>query len=441
MANDEASAVWAQHDQMIAPVDTAEANSDVIAEEDSAVTESADSAVETHTSNETSATESAEETQEEGVQAEPEISADPETEDVVDDGTIENGLPTRESLENFPRTNPEAKAKMVELWDAANADREKIQSLGGEQGVEVLTPVGAVLQKNDTTYEERMGAVASIVKGNPVTATYMFADAAEQLLGDPDLRQVGDTIAQKVFGTDVNTLNALSEVAKTFNADPSHIQELLKLEQAGLINRADDMELFNANYGGSELYQQQMEQIRQLKEERDNAINNPRQQETVQESNAGQELDTEFLKRFETAVAPVKGKADAAFDKWLTKGLIADLKDDPDYKTALAAAKQIGSVSLDNMAIGPALNRLSAKARGRYQEAVRERQAERKTQSTQSHNAQLKEKTEATKPKAISMPQKTSTDMRSSADEQADAIFDRFSVLRRDAALAAARSV
>jgi len=374
-------------------------------------------------------------------------SAEPEPAGDTEPTSSPDEIPTADDINSrFARVPKEARAEMIGLADRLRSQTDAVTTLGGDTGVKVFTPLAGIMQKDETTEDERMGAIASLVTANPTTATHMFADAAETLLGAPDLRVIGNQIAMNTFGATVEELHALSELKKGYeNATPEHIKELLTLEKAGLINTEEDMELFRANYGGTELYEQQQTEIQTLKAQLQEVIKNPpKPQEVVVNSTALNEFESEFVKRFEASTAPPREMAnwgkDSPIAQIVTKAIMSDLKDDPDYKTAVNTIKQLGSFNLDHMAIAPALTRLALKARGRYQEAVAGISKELRKTSETSHNAKLKEKTEDTKPKAVPLPGHTAPDFRP-ADDDLDNIWNDYRGLISNKQAAAARSI
>lgn len=367
--------------------------------------------------------------------------ADADTDDTDEsaDDEIEQSIPTADEINTrFARVPKDARSQMISLADQLRSSTDAVNAIGGDKGVEVFTPLAGIMQKAETTDDERMAAIGSLVTANPVTATEMFADAAETLLASDGLRVIGNKIATRVFGATVEEIQGYTALRSKYeNATPEHISDLLTLEKTGYINPEEDMALLREGYGGTELYQQQEEKIRALTEQLQSKVEEAPKAE-VPASPALTDFNNEFVKRVEAAVTPARemGKWDKdSFVATITaKAILADLKDDPDYKAVQKAVASLGSFNPDNLAIHSALNRLGQKARGRYQEAVKNINADLRKRSESSPNT-----SQVRAPKTVAKP--VTLPVSNGKDDDIDAIWAEYDSLVKDHRVAAGRSL
>lgn len=367
-------------------------------------------------------------------------------------------IPTAEELQKFPRTNPEAKAKMVELADGWRETKVKLESVGGEKGVEVLQPLAQILTKAEASNEELDTALSSILNENQEVGTQLLAAGAYLMLNyadDPKIKSYGDRIAQFTFGATPEALREIGSVVKEFDTNAEHIKDLLKLEAAGMITDADH-DAFRANYGGSELYDKQLAEIERLKAENATIKANPQAllEPIVDSSQAVRDFEQTLLERIETGVAPIRetGRwtADMVLAKTVNDAIMASLRDEPEYKEALKVLRRDGDFRKDNLAMTTALATLSGKAKGRFQQAVRGINADLRKISETSLNAKRKVDTEKVEKDKKEVETKTTstpvvadplTNPFGRPRENVEDLWKQYTALESDKALAAARSV
>ncbi len=392
-----------------------------------------------------------------------ETSEDTETEEVADedesldesddsaadevDSDNETGIPTAEDINaRFSRVPKEARTEMIGLADRLREREDTYNAIGGEKGAEVLKPLAGLLSKAETTVDDRLPALTAMITANPGVTWNMGMDMAEAMLQVPDLRVLGNKVTENIFGATVDELTGFSELKAKYGekADPKHIGELLTLEQAGMIDPEQDMELFRANYGGSELFESQQTTIQALKQEIEAIKANPAaliKQEPV--APATNELDKEIEKRFETVTEKTRNlggwKKGSYLDTITTKAIQAELREFPEYKEIVKAISQMGTFNTDSMVVFNNLNQLSNKVQAKYREAVKSINAELKGVSTSTPNAKRAATGEATKPKAASISQASGS--LTPVDATIDSLWDEFRGSMSDRQAAASRSV
>lgn len=357
-------------------------------------------------------------------------------------------IPSSDELNKFPRTNPEARAKLVELAAGWRADRALVDSIGGETVISVVKPLTDLLTKASSTPEERVPALATLVSSNPTVGMEIAEDFTRLVFGDPVAKAYGDKVSQELFGTDLLSMYGLAQLKADYGdkANPEHIKEFLKLEAAGIIDTTDGMNLFNSEFGGSELFEKQRQDNADLQRQLDEIKQNPAKfltQPEIVSTKATEDFDKALMDRFEDGVKPIREthrwKADSRVAKLANRAIIAELKEEPEYKEAMKQLSQSGQFIPGNMVTTLAMNRLVEKARGRYAEEVRGINSDLKGLTETSRNAQLQKRTE-TKPKAAPLITREQEVHKVRRNDEIDNLWDEFAKAGSDRALHAQRS-
>lgn len=330
-----------------------------------------------------------------------------ETSDSPDDfQDLLDDIPSKEAiLKKHNRVPNSAKDDLVMYADNWRADREKLNSIGGEQGAEVLKPIADLLTKPDIQPDDTFGAWSTIVTTNPTAAHQLLVDGATNLLftteNDPFAREMakkGDAVLQSRFGEGVTA---------------EHIEKLVMLEKGGVIDLDNDMAYLQSEGKDSTLFQSQAEKIAELTtklEEATNLVKNPHliERQTASSQNAVKELDTELNTRISAGITPFRERGrwpeESALTKIVTKALMSELKESGEYKEAVKFVSQYGSLKQGDVIPYPVESKLYAlvsKAKGKFGQDVIAVNADLRKLQEGSRNVEVQKEVKETKPKAV----------------------------------------
>lgn len=284
----------------------------------------------------------------------------------------------------------------------ARESKAKIDALGGETGVQLLTPLSGVLTKAEITEEDSYDAIAPLIVANPTGTVELFKWVSKNILfnTDPNFQPMsaqGDEVLQSRFGDGVTA---------------ERIEKLVALEQGGYIDSNADFETLKAQGVDSDLYQSQQATLQKQKDriaELEKLVENPHliEQKTAQQVNAQKDLETELTRVVNQSVTPFRERgrwAEASpLTQVVTENILNTLKTTPEYKEAVAFATQFGKLKQGEEiphAIKVKLNTLANMAKGKFGEMVRAINAERRVIDEQSSNVAVKEKAKETVPVA-----------------------------------------
>jgi len=164
-------------------------------------------------------------------------------------------IPTAEEINaRYDRVPKQARTEMIGLADRLRTTTEAVNAIGGEKGAEVLRPLADILAKAETTLEERVSAISSLIQANDTVAWSIGQDFAHAMFEAPEFRAIGDQVALSVFGSSVVDLAGYAQLKTKFgeSVTTEHLGKLLTLEQAGYLNADEDMETFTSQFGGSD---------------------------------------------------------------------------------------------------------------------------------------------------------------------------------------------
>lgn len=339
------------------------------------------------------------ETQDESEPEESTESADDDFQDLLDD------IPTPEQLLAKHNRIPQAtKDELVNLANQWREEREFVSKIGGKEGVEVLAPVASLLQSAEPTEDVVNAAFGSMFAANPIASTVMAANVAEFFLSDEAKGKEIELIGNKIL-------------ENTFGATKEHIRKLLTLEKAGYVNVDSEWELLQEEGQGSTLFEKQQSEINALKQqlqEKEDLIRNPEKILQKDQVDATRELENDFTAKIEEAIVPFAERGrwgkDSALSKLVKTAVIAELKEDPAYKGAVKYVQQSGYKNGDAIpfSVSTALNTLVNKAKARFDNSIREVNAQLKSRTETSLTAQVKQKVERTKPKSETVVERDS---------------------------------
>lgn len=304
-------------------------------------------------------------------------------------------IPTRESLlAKHARIPNSAKDEMVSLAENWRAADEKLRSLGGEEGVEVLKPVLALVSDGDASSKSVTDAYGSLYKANPIAAIAMTLESAAYYISGenrpPAHRAVGDKILLDAFGVNADT-----------------IRDFVKLEQAGLINRDEDLKYIE----GDGSYAQKIADERDaLQRELADLKANPEKLVQKEQVEAVDELDADLSQRLDDGISKFLERGrwdkDSTLAQVAIKAVLADIKNDPEYKKAVKYVQSNGYSK--DFVTQNTLQGLVNKAKTMTERMVREINGTFKVKTETSRNAEAKRKVEQTKPKSEILTQKKS---------------------------------
>lgn len=355
-----------------------------------------------------------------------EATESPETEETAESATdfqeLLDDLPTKEAiLAKFNRIPNDAKEFMVTHVEQQRALRDQIQSIGGEEGLGVYQKVNEFLLSPEPTFEQSAGAFAAMFEKNPLATASMVIDSSSHFLrsNEPGIRDVGNKIVADVFGDGITV---------------GHLHNLLQLEKAGLVNVEEDMRALMSD-GNSSLYQTQQSTLEQQQariRELEDLVKNPEKITKQSEVKAGDDFTADLEAKFDEAISQVIEKArwtgSNTLKSVVKNAILAEIKNDPQYKAALKAASQ----GRDDWSVRTSKSNLVNMAKAKYIKAVQGVSEDLKGFAANSRNNIVKNKTEQTKPKSISLTPKQSpfAQTRTPIDEIEAAAF-------RDSGLAA----
>lgn len=315
-------------------------------------------------------------------------------------------IPSNETILNAHKRIPQAtKDALVEYASLARDANAKIDALGGDTGVELLSPLANVLTKAEITEHDSYAAIAPLIVANSTGTVEMLKWASKNILfnTDPNFKPMaheGDEVLQNRFGTGYTA---------------ERIDKLVKLEQSGYIDANADFETLQAAGVDNELFQSQQatlaEQTARITE-LENLVNNPHliERKTAQQVNAQKDLETELSRAVSQSVTPFRERGrwgeQSPLTQVVTENILNVLKNTPEYKEAAHFVAQFGSLKQGDViphAIQVKLNTLTNMAKGKFGEMVRAINAERRSMDERSSNVAIKEKAKETVPTAQPM--------------------------------------
>lgn len=363
---------------------------DTAVEVDDAATDAdeVETAVEDETVEDTGDSETADETEE---------ASDDSFDDLLED------IPSNEAILNAHKRIPQAtKDALVEFADGWRNTKAQIDSVGGEEGIKLLTPLSSVLTKAEITESDSYDALAPLLVTNPTAMVEVLKYAAEGVLFNTDpafkvMAEQGDKVLQNRFG-------------EGYNAE--RIEKLVALEQGGYIDSDADFDTLKAQGVDSDLFQTQQTKLAEASTritELENLVKNPHliEQKSAQQVNAQKELETELTTRVSQSVTPFRERGRWGEASPLTQLAMRDvlntLKDSPDYKEAAKLVSQYGNLKQGESIPFPVeakLSNLVRQAKGKFGELVLAINKERRVIDESSTNTEVAKKVKETVPKA-----------------------------------------
>ncbi len=322
-------------------------------------------------------------------------------EDSFDD--LLEDIPSNEAILNAHKRIPQAtKDALVEFADGWRNTKAQIDSVGGEEGIKLLTPLSSVLTKAEITESDSYDALAPLLVTNPTAMVEVLKYAAEGVLFNTDpafkvMAEQGDKVLQNRFG-------------EGYNAE--RIEKLVALEQGGYIDSDADFDTLKAQGVDSDLFQTQQAKLAEASTritELENLVKNPHliEQKSAQQVNAQKELETELTTRVSQSVTPFRERGRWGEASPLTQLAMRDvlntLKDSPDYKEAAKLVSQYGNLKQGESIPFPVeakLSNLVRQAKGKFGELVLAINKERRVIDESSTNTEVAKKVKETVPKA-----------------------------------------
>lgn len=328
-----------------------------------------------------------------------------ETEEASDDSfdDLLEDIPSNEAILNAHKRIPQAtKDALVEFADGWRNTKAQIDSVGGEEGIKLLTPLSSVLTKAEITESDSYDALAPLLVTNPTAMVEVLKYAAEGVLFNTDpafkvMAEQGDKVLQNRFG-------------EGYNAE--RIEKLVALEQGGYIDSDADFDTLKAQGVDSDLFQTQQTKLAEASTritELENLVKNPHliEQKSAQQVNAQKELETELTTRVSQSVTPFRERGRWGEASPLTQLAMRDvlntLKDSPDYKEAAKLVSQYGNLKQGESIPFPVeakLSNLVRQAKGKFGELVLAINKERRVIDESSTNTEVAKKVKETVPKA-----------------------------------------
>lgn len=328
-----------------------------------------------------------------------------ETEEASDDSfdDLLEDIPSNEAILNAHKRIPQAtKDALVEFADGWRNTKAQIDSVGGEEGIKLLTPLSSVLTKAEITESDSYDALAPLLVTNPTAMVEVLKYAAEGVLFNTDpafkvMAEQGDKVLQNRFG-------------EGYNAE--RIEKLVALEQGGYIDSDADFDTLKAQGVDSDLFQTQQAKLAEASTritELENLVKNPHliEQKSAQQVNAQKELETELTTRVSQSVTPFRERGRWGEASPLTQLAMRDvlntLKDSPDYKEAAKLVSQYGNLKQGESIPFPVeakLSNLVRQAKGKFGELVLAINKERRVIDESSTNTEVAKKVKETVPKA-----------------------------------------
>lgn len=393
--NSELQEIYNQTDALSNADDAVEEVEEVAAEEVAAPTadEAASEGEET--------VEEADDTAEEAVEEADETEETP-IEDSFDD--LLEDIPSNEAILNAHKRIPQAtKDALVQFADGWRNTKAQLDSLGGEEGVKLLTPLSSVLTKAEITESDSYDALAPLLVTNPTAMVEVLKYAAEGVLFNTDpafkvMAEQGDKVLQNRFGE---------------GYDAERIEKLVALEKSGYIDSDADFDTLKAQGVDSDLFQSQQTKLTEASDrikELENLVKNPHliEQKSAQQVNAQKDLETELTTRVSQSVTPFRERGRWGEASPLTQLAMRDvlntLKDSPDYKEAAKLVSQYGNLKQGESIPFPVeakLSNLVRQAKGKFGELVLAINKERRVIDEKSVNTEVEKKVKETVPKAV----------------------------------------
>ena len=334
----ELTALREARDAVIAEPAAEEAESAVIEDTATEVEDAATDADEVETAVEDETVEVDAETDETEAADETEEASDDSFDDLLED------IPSNEAILNAHKRIPQAtKDALVEFADGWRNTKAQLDSLGGEEGVKLLTPLSSVLTKAEITEADSYDALAPLLVTNPTAMVEVLKYAAEGVLFNTDpafkvMAEQGDKVLQNRFGE---------------GYDAERIEKLVALEKSGYIDSDADFDTLKAQGVDSDLFQSQQTKLTEASDrikELENLVKNPHliEQKSAQQVNAQKDLETELTTRVSQSVTPFRERGRWGEASPLTQLAMRDvlntLKDSPDYKEAAKLVSQYGNL-------------------------------------------------------------------------------------------------
>lgn len=323
--------------------------------------------------------------------------SDDSFDDLLDD------IPSNETILNTHKRIPQAtKDALVEYADGWRSTKAQLDTLGGEEGVKLLTPLSSVLTKAEITEADSYDALAPLLTTNPTAMVEVLKYAAEGVLFNTDpafkvMSEQGDKVLQARFGE---------------KYDAARIDRLAQLEQAGYIDADADYETLKAQGVDSDLFQIQQTKLNEADSriaELENLVNNPHliEQKSAQQTNALKDLDTELTTRVSQSVTPFRERGrwgeSSPLTQVVTENILNTLKNTPEYKEAVKFVSQYGTLRQGEViphTIQTKLDTLSRMAKGKFGEMVSAINKERRALDETSVNTKVAKEVKETVPKA-----------------------------------------
>lgn len=340
------------------------------------------------------------------------LEAATDTDEASDDSfdDLLEDIPSNEAILSTHKRIPQAtKDALVQYADGWRQTKAQLDTLGGEEGVRILSPLSNVLTQADVTAEDAYNALTPLMRTNPSAMADVFALASRVVLftDDPNFKEFaekGDAVLQTRFGE---------------GYDSARIEKLVALEQGGYIDADADFDTLAAQGSDSDLFQKQQQSLNEQKQriaELEKLVENPHliEQKTTQQVSAQKDLETELTQRVSQSVTPFRERGRWGESSPLTqlamRDVLSTLKDTPDYKEAVKLVTQYGKLKQGETIPFPVeakLANLVRQAKGKFGELVLSINKERRVLDESSPNAKIEKKAKETVPKAevISAPQ------------------------------------
>lgn len=329
----------------------------------------------------------------------------PDIEEASDDSfdDLLDDIPSNEAILNAHKRIPQAtKDALVQYADGWRQTKQQIDSIGGEQGIKLLSPLSNALTKAEITEADSYDALAPLLVTNPTAMVEVLKYAAEGVLFNQDpafkpMAEQGDKVLQGRFG-------------EGYTAE--RIEKLVALEQSGYIDSTVDFETLQAQGVDSDLFQTQQQKLTEADtriKELENLVNNPHliEQKSAQQTNALKDLDVELSQRVIQSVTPFRERGRWAetspLTQVVTENILNTLKNTPEYKEAVKFVSQYGNLKQGDTIPYPIqtkLDVLSRMAKGKFGELVSAINKERRMVDESSTNAVIAKKVKETVPKA-----------------------------------------
>ena len=343
--------------------------------------------------------EPAEDADDEAIEAELDATEAAESDESDSLADLFEEIPSDEVLlkTHVKRLPQESKDAVLGYINKARTATETLNQIGNEEGVKVLAPIHSLLNKSVRSAEDRQEALASMLRTNTSATTEMLVEGALEVLlssdKSPALREfskAGDFVLSQRFGEGMTA---------------ERIEKYALLEKGGVIDLENDLALLDGT--DSPLYQTQAETINEQTariQELEELIKNPEKltQASQVTVDAVKDLDGEISKRAEDKLSKVLERvgwpADSTLAKVTLASIHAELRDDPDYKEAIAFTKQNGRFNGEDYKTNLRIHAVVNKLTSRFGERSLAINNDRRSISQNSRNAQQKAKTQETKP-------------------------------------------